>query len=166
MARWRDVKKRVPTQEKQTPSVTYAHFSSRLLALVVDIFMIGIPITIIISSIFGYDQTQNQPSFLQLLEGIEPETPPNPLIPIVSILLWMITLVGFLHIKGQTPGKKMAHIKVVHYKTYQNASILQLVVRFIALAFSFFLFFFMFFSAHRRTPHDFLSATAVIKDDS
>ena len=68
----------------------------------------------------------------------------------------------------QTPGKKMARLLVVDAKTLERASTLQLIVRFLGYlvsALPFFLGFFIgVFRRDKRTLHDLISHTAVIRD--
>ena len=166
MARWKDVKKNKHTTESNSKkTVYYAGFWSRLLALSVDVFMIGIPISILIYFAFGYETMQNQPGFVDAIEGLKPEQRANPLIPLLTMSLWSLITLGFWTKTGQTPGKKMAHIEIVDNKTLKKASFLKLLVRllfFIMPIFAFFSLFIMFLNPKKRTLHDMLSGTAVI----
>ncbi len=168
MARWKDVKKAklTPTNKKtQKENVFYAGFWSRFLALSVDVFMIGIPISILIYFSFGYETMQNQPGFIDAIEGVKPDKEPNILIPLLTMSLWSLITLIFWYKTGQTPGKKMANIIIVDATTHKKASLIQLVVRllfFIMPIFAFFSFFIMLFHPKRKTLHDIFSKTVVV----
>ena len=165
MARWKDVRKAKQTPEKEdhpARKVFYAGFWSRFLALSVDVFMIGIPISLLIYFSFGYETMQNQPGFIEGIEGIKPAKEPNIFIPILTMSLWSLV---FWYKTGQTPGKKMANIIIVDAATYEKASLIQLIVRllfFIMPIFAFFSFFIMLFHPKKQTLHDIFSKTVVV----
>lgn len=155
--------KNIPTQEIK--KVFYAGFWSRFLALSVDVFMIGIPISILIYLIFGYETMQSQPGFMDAINGMKPEQKANGLIPLLTISLWSLVTLAFWSKTGQTPGKKMAHIEIVNNADLQKASFLQLSIRlifFIMPIFAFLSFFVMLFHPKKRTLHDMFSGTSVI----
>ena len=166
MARWKDVKKgKVDINEEPSTTVHYAGFWSRFLAISVDIFMIGIPISILIYFSFGYETMQSQPGFMDAIEGIKPEQQANPFIPLLTMSLWSLITLAFWIKTGQTPGKKMAHIHIVNSHTFQKASPLSLLTRlvfFIMPMFAFVSLFVMLFNSKKRTLHDIFSQTAVI----
>lgn len=170
MARWKDVRKKgkqaeLSSGKRRETQIIYAGFWSRFLALSVDVFMIGIPISLLIYLLFGYETMQSQPGFMDALKGIKPSEEPNPLIPLLTLSLWSIVTLAFWYKTGQTPGKKMAKIIIVDNKTYRRASLAQLVVRllfFIMPIFAFVSFFVMLFHPKKRTLHDMISGTAVI----
>jgi len=140
--RWRDIKQKkniiTPTKE---PKVHYAGFWSRTLSFVTDIFMIGIPITIIIMIFFGYEQMQTAGFSDAMLQTQKAqEQAPNPLASIIQFTLFITAFVLFWKISGQTPGMKMARIEIVDAKTFERASYLQLVTRFFGYFVSLFLF--------------------------
>ena len=166
MARWKDVKKgNIKTEKSTQTKIYYAGFWSRFLALSVDVFMIGIPISLLVYFIFGYETMQSQPGFIDAIEGIKPEKEPNVLIPLLTMSLWSLITLAFWYKTGQTPGKKMAKIEMVDDKSSHKASFLQLFVRlifFIMPIFAFFSLFVMLFHPKKRTLHDMLSGTSVI----
>lgn len=166
MARWKDVKKaKSKKSEEPKKSVHYAGFWSRFLALSVDVFMIGIPISILIYFSFGYETMQNQPGFIDAIEGVKPGQDANPYIPFLTMFLWsFITLIFWIK-TGQTPGKKMAHIQIVDDTTLTQASSIRLLLRlilFIMPILAFFSFLIMLFHPKKRTIHDIISGTSVI----
>lgn len=166
MARSKDVKKNKHQIKDDTDTtIVYAGFWSRFLALSVDVFMIGIPISLLIYFVFGYDTMQNQPGFIDGLKGVAPAEEGDPLIPILTMLLWSAITLLFWYKRSQTPGKKMAHVIIVDNKTYKKASFGQLSVRllfFIMPVFAFISFFIMLFHPKKRTLHDIFSGTVVI----
>ncbi len=166
MPRWKDVKKgKLPESKKPEKRVVYAGFWSRFLALSVDVFMIGIPISILIYFTFGYETMQSQPGFIDAIEGIKPDQTPNALIPLLTMSLWSLITLGFWNVTGQTPGKKMAKVIIVDNTSLQRATLVQLLVRllfFIMPIFAFISFFVMLFHPKKRTLHDIFSGTAVI----
>ena len=167
MARWKDVKKgnRRPKEHDNRQKIFYAGFWSRFLALSVDVFMIGIPISILIYFLFGYETMQSQPGFMDAIKGIKPEKEPNILIPVLTLSLWSLITLLFWHKTGQTPGKKMANIIIVDAKTHQKATLMQLIVRllfFLMPIFLFFSLFIMLFHPKKKTLHDIFSQTAVV----
>lgn len=166
MARWKDVKKgRVVPKSGASPKVHYAGFWSRFLALATDIFMIGMPIGLLIMLLFGYDTMQSQPGFMDAIEGTRPENRANPLIPLITLSLWVITVLSFWQTTGQTPGKKMARIVIVNSRDLKKPSFLQLAARllfFIVPVFAFLSLIIMLFHPKKRTLHDLMSGTAVI----
>lgn len=166
MARSKNIKKQKISKESKTKKmVFYAGFWSRFLALSVDIFMIGIPISILIYFSFGYETMQSQPGFVDAIEGLQPEQKANALIPLLTMSLWSLITLGFWTQTGQTPGKKMASIEIVDSKTLKKASFLKLLVRlliFMMPIFAFFSFFIILTNPKKRTLHDILSGTAVI----
>lgn len=159
-------RKNTNVEKSQKVVVTYAGFWSRVAAFVTDIFMIGIPISILSMAIFGYSEIHSAGAMDVIVGDEKAQTnPPNPLASIFQISLFLISFVWFWYKSGQTPGKKMAKIRVVDATTFERASILQLIVRF----FGYFLslitiigFFIGLFRRDKRTLHDLISRTAVI----
>ncbi|MBD3810521.1 MAG: RDD family protein, partial [Sulfuricurvum sp.] len=132
--RWRTVKAKKQQQSTQTnkSKTRYAPFWSRAAGFVTDIFMIGLPISLITMAIFGYDQMHSASGLDVLVHDPKAQTnPPNPIASITQIALFLITYVWLWHKSGQTPGKKLSRIRVVDAATLQNASILKLTTRFI-----------------------------------
>jgi len=164
--RWRDIKQKkniiTPTKE---PKVHYAGFWSRTLSFVTDIFMIGIPITIIIMIFFGYEQMQTAGFSDAMLQTQKAqEQAPNPLASIIQFTLFITAFVLFWKISGQTPGMKMARIEIVDAKTFERASYLQLVTRFFGYFVSLFLFGYLWglMRSDKRMLPDLISQTAII----
>ena len=168
MARWKDVKKgkiKKEVKSKIHPKVHYAGFWSRFFAIVTDMFMIGIPIGILVMVFFGYDTMQAQPGFIDAIEGVKPEKEANPFIPVLTMSLWAVIVLGFWYKTGQTPGKKMAQIVIVDSKTFKKPSFWQLIVRLLFLVMPLFTFvsmITMLFPPKKRTLHDIFSGTCVI----
>jgi len=147
--------------------VVYAPFWSRALGLVTDIFMIGLPISLLIIFLFGYDQTHTAGGMDLLLQNKEAlKNPPNPIGSLTQLLLFMSITVVMWHKSGQTPGKKMAHTRVVDATTLESAPYWKLILRFIGYFISTITlvgFFIGLLRRDKRTLHDLLSGTAVIR---
>ena len=166
--RWRNIKHGNPakTDDTLTPKVRYAGFWSRVLGFVTDIFMIGMPITLLMMAVFGYDETKSADAMDVIMQNEEALTKaPDPTASIAQIALSLILYVFFWHNSGQTPGKKMARIKVVDAKSLELASWPQLIIRFLGYflsAATLVGFFIGLMRKDKRTLHDLISRTAVI----
>lgn len=163
----RPPKKKKKTLPSTSVKIAYASFWSRALGFITDIFMIGLPISLIIIFLFGYDQTHTAGGIDVLMQNKEAlKNPPNPLVSIIQLFLFMSISVLLWHKSGQTPGKKMAHIRVVDARTLGNAPYWKLILRFIGYFLSLITvvgFFIGLFRRDKRTLHDLLSGTAVIR---
>ena len=166
--RWRTLKKITQSSPDKSPTVNYAPFAPRALAFFTDIFMIGLPISLIIMSIFGYDQMHTASAIDVMTHNQEAlKNPPNPYSSLVQIILFMLITIELWHRYTQTPGKKLAHIRVVDSKTLKPAPYWKLFLRFIGYFFSALTlvgFFIGFFRNDKRCLHDLLSGTAVIRE--
>lgn len=155
----------------RTPPQTltpYAPFWSRVLAFITDIFMIGLPISLLMMLLFGYDQMHTAGGIDVLMQNKEAlKNPPNPLSSLLQILLFMGITIVLWHKSGQTPGKKLAHIRVVDAETLHNAPYWKLTLRFIGYFLSLLSivgFFIGLLRHDKRSLHDLLSGTAVIRE--
>ncbi len=164
--RWREIKqKKNSTTLTESPKVRYAGFWSRTLSFITDIFMIGIPITLIIMIFFGYEQMQTAGFSDALMQTQKAqEQAPDPLASIVQFTLFITTFVLFWKIPRQTPGMKMAGIEIVDAGTFEGASYLQLIVRFLSYPLSLLFFGYLWGLVRRdkRMFHDLISHTAII----
>lgn len=133
-----------------------------------DIFMIGLPISLLVSAFFGYDQMHTATGLDVIVHDPKAQTnPPDPVASILQMGLFMLTYVLLWHYSGQTPGKKLARTRVVDSRTFQNASYAKLTLRFIGYFLSLISvvgFFVGVFRKDKRALHDLLSGTAVIRD--
>lgn len=146
----------------------YASFWSRVLAFITDIFMIGLPISLLMMLLFGYDQMHTAGGIDVLMQNKEAlKNPPNPISSLLQIILFMGITIVLWHKSGQTPGKKLAHIRVVDALTLGNASYWKLTLRFIGYFLSLLSivgFFIGLLRHDKRSFHDLLSGTAVIRE--
>jgi len=158
--RWREVKRRDKRVIKKEVEVmkdfVYGKFIARLFALVMDMFMIIIPINLLIGAVFGMEALKN------------PET--SPMAGLVQLGLLALTTIIFWAIAGQTPGKRAFNLQVVDSKTLNIAPLWKLVIRYIAYFVSLISligFFIPLFRKDNKTLHDIISGTIVIeKKDS
>lgn len=168
--RWREVKAKKQQQSIQAnkPKTHYAPFWPRAAGFVTDIFMIGLPISLITMFLFGYNQMDTASGLDVLLHDPKAQTnPPNPLASLIQITLFLITYVWLWSHNGQTPGKKLSRIRVVDAETLQKAPLWKLILRFIGYFISFITligFFIGLLRKDNRTLHDLLSGTAVIRE--
>lgn len=129
--------------------------------------MIGLPISLILIAAFGYDQTHTAGGMDVLLQNKEAlKNPPNPLASLAQICLFMLVTVTLWHSSGQTPGKKLARVRVVDAKTLKKASYWKLILRFIGYFFSLISlvgFFIGLMRKDNKALHDLLSGTCVIR---
>lgn len=146
----------------------YAGFWTRVLAFITDLFMIGLPVSLLIMATFGYDQVKSAGAMDVILQTEKAATnAPDPIGSIIQVLLSLAIYVAFWRISGQTPGKKMARIVVVDAKTMERASWFKLTVRFVGYLISTVTlvgFFVGLLRKDRRTLHDLISGTAVIRE--
>ena len=149
-------------EKKQT--VYYAGFWSRALGVLIDTFMIGLPITLVMMLFFGHDAIQ-EASLVELLQG-QKLPPPNPLMSWIQILLFgAITVLLWRFDKGQTPGKRLAKITVVDATTLMTPSWWQLIIRFVGYTLSFISivgFLLPLVLPKKQALHDLLAHTVVI----
>jgi uncharacterized RDD family membrane protein YckC len=166
--RWRTLKKKQHLSNSPKPKTAYAPFWPRALGFVTDIFMIGLPISLLVSAFFGYDQMHTATGLDVIVNDPKASTnPPNPLASLLQITLFMLAYVVMWHTGGQTPGKKLARTRVVDARTLQNAPYWKLILRFVSYFLSLLSvigFFTGLFRRDRRTLHDLISGTAVIRD--
>lgn len=164
--RWRTLKTKKQSKPSK-PLILFAPFWPRVAAFATDIFMIGLPISIITMMLFGYDQMHSASGLDVLTHDPKAQTnPPNPIASLIQIALFLITYVWFWHQGGQTPGKKLSRIRVVDASTLQNAPYWKLTLRFIGYFLSFITligFFIGLFRKDKRALHDLISGTAVIR---
>lgn len=168
--RWRKVKAKKQHQSIQAnrSKTHYATFWSRAAGFITDIFMIGLPISLITMLLFGYNQMDTAGGLDVLLHDPKAQSnPPDPLASLTQITLFLIAYVWLWSKTGQTPGKKLSRIRVVDAITLQNAPLWKLVLRFVGYFISLITligFFIGLFRKDNRSLHDLLSGTAVIRE--
>lgn len=174
---WRQVKKQSTQEPKMNlPSVQYAGIWSRVLSFVIDIFMIGLPVTFVIMSVFGYEQMSSV-SALDVLQGIKPldenglEIRPNPMIAVTQVSLFATIVIALWKFDGgRTPGKRLSKTKILDAKTYELPALWQFVVRFFAYFLTFLSFVFLvglllpLLHPKKIMLHDILARTIVVYD--
>lgn len=167
LMRWRTLKKKQKPLSIPKPQVRYADFWPRALGFATDLFMIGIPIALVMMMVFGHDQMHSATALDVIVHSDKARVnPPNPVASVTQMALFLITYVVLWHLYGQTPGKKLAHIRVVDAKTLEHASYWKLTLRFIGYFLSLITligFFIGVFRQDKRALHDLISGTAVIQ---
>lgn len=121
--RWRDLKQGKNSAKKETiesDNTRYATYPQRIKALIVDLFMLYMPILYIMTYFVmdGKDDFQG-----------------STLAPLISWTLYGIIYSIFLCKSGQTPGKKAYDVKVVD-KDDERISFLKAYMRYILFLFS------------------------------
>lgn len=163
--RWRTLKKKKAPTTPAKPEIRYAPFWPRVAAFATDLFMIGLPISLIAMALFGYDQMHTASGLDVITHDPKAQTnPPNPIASLTQIILYMGTFVTMWRLSGQTPGKKFSRIRVVDAKTFERAAVWQLVLRFLLYPLGFLTFFILFLRKDKRALHDLISGTAVIRE--
>jgi len=152
--RFRDIKKKNKKQNKQDmqEKVFYVGVIDRIKAFITDMFMIYTPILYIITYIFmdGKDDFQS-----------------SQFAPLIGVGLYALIYAILISKFTQTPGNKAYTMKVVDDKTYTNISFFRAFFRFIAFLFSATILiglFFPFYRKDKKTLHDIISKTVVIKE--
>jgi len=171
--RWRDIKKNSTTStaqhRAQSPQIRYAGFWSRVMGITTDVFIIGLPISILMMFIFGHDQMESAGALDVLMHAEAAQTnAPDPIASILQIVLWMSITVTLWNKTGQSPGMKMARIQVVDASTLEKASLAKLIIRFVGYMVSILSlvgFFIGLFRKDKRALHDLISGTAIIYED-
>lgn len=166
--RRRTLKKKQHLSQPTKPKIVYASFWPRALGFVTDIFMIGLPVSLLIMAFFGYEQMHTATGLDVIVNDPKAHTnPPNPVASILQIGLFMLAYVLLWHYSGQTPGKKLARVRVVDAHTFQTAPYWKLILRFIGYFLSLLSiigFFIGLLRRDKRTLHDLFSGTAVIRE--
>ena len=150
--RFRDLKKQSNKNNqtnKPTDAIASAYYIYRIKALIVDLFMIYMPIMYIMT--YGF------------LNGKD-DLATSTLAPLAATTVYGLVYAVFLSRTGQTPGKKAYDIQVVDTKTHQKIVIYRAFFRFITFLFTVTTVLGLFLPLIRRdkrTLHDLLSGTTV-----
>jgi len=154
--RFRELKKQKKqiTKENAKDGVrtlfSYARYTSRIKALITDLFMIYAPILYIVTyvALSGKDDFQS-----------------SQIAPLVGVTLYALIYSVLVSKFGQTPGKKAYTIKVVDSRTGENISFLRAMLRFIAFLFSATILLGLLLPLYRsdkKALHDLICNTVVI----
>ena len=122
--RFRDLKKQSNKNNQTNKPKQVIHnryYVYRIKALIVDLFMIYMPIMYIMTYF--------------ILDGKE-ALQESSLAPLLATTLYGLIYAAFLSKSGQTPGKKAYEIKVVDSKTLENISFFRSFLRFFAFLFT------------------------------
>jgi uncharacterized RDD family membrane protein YckC len=158
MSRWRDTKKsKYQSKEIDLTIVNdeennYASVLDKTKAYVTDSFMIVMPLMYLaIYAIMGGRESFEQNMMLGWLFILVP---------------YLVIVVLFTIIKGQTPGYKAYEIKVVDNRTHNNLDIFTAILRFVLYILTLITILGIFIPLFRKdgkTLQDILASTAVIK---
>jgi uncharacterized RDD family membrane protein YckC len=153
--RWRDTKKGVPYKgisKQSLPSRVFSSRLTRLKAIIIDSFMLVMPILyIVFYLIFGSREAFGE----HMLEGW-----------VLIILPHFCITMAFLILKAQTPGMKAYDLKLINSITSEKPTVLQLCFRyvlFIVTTISLFGLLAPWFRKDKQTFYDILSHTALIE---
>jgi len=135
---------------KQDQIIRPAYYVYRIKALIVDLFMIYMPIMYIMTYFIldGKDDLQS-----------------STFAPLIATTIYGLIYAAFLSHSGQTPGKKAYEIKVVDSKTLENIGYLRAFLRFLAFLFTITTLLGLFFPWLRkdnRPLHDLLVSTSTV----
>ncbi len=120
--RWRKIKqKKNVKSNKKVQVVVYARYTDKIKALIVDLFMIYMPILYIIAYII----LGGKKAFLA-----------STVAHFAGVAIYGVIYAIFLARTGQTPGKKAYNLKVVDSKTFKKISFIRSMFRFIAFLFT------------------------------
>ncbi|MBN2826037.1 MAG: RDD family protein [Campylobacterales bacterium] len=155
--RFRDVKKGnvqavepKPQKKQNAPTIPYASIGDRIKAFITDLFMLLMPIVyIVFYAVMGSREAFAQHMAMGWIYIIIPN--------FIIVLL-------FLRLKGQTPGAKAYHIKLVD-RQGNIPSTLAIALRYYVEILGFMTvigIFIPFFRKDKRSLHDILSATHFI----
>jgi len=150
--RWRKLKQhKKQSKQEQKPTIPYAGIADKIKAFITDMFMIYIPILYIIT----YLVMDGKDDFKASSFG-----------PFFGVLLYGLIDAIFISRTGQTPGKKAYTIQVVDINSLQKISFLRAFWRFIVfvlVASTIFALLVPFFRTDRRSLHDLLTRTTLIR---
>jgi uncharacterized RDD family membrane protein YckC len=133
--------------------IIYAGFWTRAFAMIADTFMIVTPINYILAIFFGYDAFRGEN--------------PNQLALTIQLVLVAIAFAYVNSAERQSPGKKLAKIKVMDISLEGGISFWRGIFRFFAYTISFLSiigFLLPIFRKDKRALHDIFLRTVVIYD--
>ena len=150
--RFRDLKKQSNKNNqtiKSEETINPTYYIYRIKALIVDLFMIYMPIMYIMTYL--------------ILDGKDDLATSN-IAPFIATLVYGVIYAIFLSQAGQTPGKKAYEIKVVDAKTLENITFFRAFLRFVVFLFTVATLIgllFPLFTKNKRLLHDMLLSTTV-----
>ncbi len=139
--------------EEKKDSVQYAGFWIRALAMLLDSFILGLPIAVFVSFFFGWDWIEETMSQAHLL----------------FMTIELVTTIAFwVNWQGRTPGKKIVGIRIVSFENYGPLNHTRAIIRYIGYTINFLIFGlgFLLIALRRdkRGLHDLIAGTAVIHE--
>lgn len=141
-------------QESNKSEDNLAHTSNKIKAFIIDSFLIYVPILYI----GGYVVMDGADQFRDSLFA-----------PFFAVTIFGVIISLFHSLKSQTPGYRAYNMKVVELKSKKSISFVRAFFRFYIMLFSMGFIIGMiipFLRKDRRSLHDILTKTIVIKEDS
>ncbi len=130
------------------------NFVTRLKALIVDTFMLYMPLLYIIT---------------YFVVGGKEEFQSSQIAPLIAVVLYGVISSIFIAKSGQTPGKKAYSIKIVNAKDGKNLTFFRAFFRFIMFLFSATTIVgivLIFYRKDKKTFHDLITNSIVIYDST
>lgn len=146
------------------PHLTLAPFLQRSLAYIFDLFLLGMVLGIINVLLPVRLRIDSENMYHRMLEA-KPLLPDQVWFLLAAMLLYIVYFTFFHGFNGQTPGKKLFHIRVVdaHGLTISYWSALVRAIGSLVSQMPYYAgYLIAFFSPHRRTLHDFIAKTYVV----
>lgn len=155
--RFRKLKKQVKSNKDKRANLQesslYVSVPDRIKAFITDMFMIYVPILYLLTYV--------------VLDGKDDFQASN-WAPFIAVSLYGVISSFLLYKFGQTPGNKAYTMKVVDMATHENITFFQALLRFVGfLVGATFLVGFIvpFYRKDRRSLHDIIAKTVVIKSE-
>ncbi len=150
--RWRDIKQgKKVKKEEDKPTIPYAPIPPKIKAFLTDMFMIMMPLAYIVTYLIMGSKESMQASLIAR----------NSLWIVYGIILSL-----FWSFKGQSPGYKAYNLKVIDAKTGEKPSFFRAFFRYLLFVISATTIIgelIAFFREDKKTLHDILSGTYVIR---
>jgi uncharacterized RDD family membrane protein YckC len=134
-------------------SIRYAGFWVRALAILIDTFIIMVPVNYLLALYFGFDAFRGEE--------------PNQTATAIQFAIVSVAFSLFWSTTGQTPGKKATQTRLVDSVTFETVSFPRAFFRFVLYFLSFITligFFIPVFRKDKKALHDLIARTCVIYD--
>ena len=149
-------------------NLEYAGFWIRVLASLIDTFIMLLILLLLIGSIYGFDST-NMEMFNGGISYNASSYSFNGNGNFFINFLFTIIVIAFWLFKSATPGKMLTKLTIVDANTGEKPTVVQFVLRYVGYFLSsiFFLgFIWIAFDKRKQGWHDMIARTVVIRDSS